>query len=36
MNCLVEFCSDAHQKRLRLLAQAKSERYKDLIFVKSM
>lgn len=31
MNCLVEFCSDVHQKRLRLLAQARSERYEDAI-----
>lgn len=31
MDCLIEFCSDSYQKRLRLLAQARSERYEETI-----
>ncbi len=31
MDCLVKFCSDNYQNRLRLLAQARSERYEEAI-----
>lgn len=31
MDCLIEFCSDFYQKRLRFLAQAQSERYEDTL-----
>lgn len=31
MECLVEFCSDSYQKRLRFLAQGQSERYEDTL-----
>lgn len=31
MDCLIQFCSDSYQKRLRLLVQSRSERYEDTL-----